>query len=77
MDELTRERFWPRPLPPVPAEPVEDIVGRQMILAGYDNPDGRGDAMQEARLRAGALMRSRRLARAIRIYEVRKGGLSA
>lgn len=68
MDELTRERFWPLPLP-APAEPVEDLVSRQMILAGYDDPYA--EHAQEMRLRAAALMRSRRLARAIRMYQVR------
>jgi hypothetical protein len=72
MDELTRERFWPRPLPPAP-EPVEDIVTRQMVLVGDDDPHAPADAMQDARLRAEALMRSRRLARAIRVYAVGRG----
>jgi hypothetical protein len=72
MDELTRERFWPLPRPLPPAEPVvEDIVGRQMILIGYDDPQAQGGAVQHARLRAEALARSRRLAKAIRVYGVK------
>lgn len=67
MDDLTRERFWPKSQPPRP----DVLEARRTILLGLDAAGEDGDAMQQARLRAEALLRSRRLARAIRFFSVR------
>ena len=70
MDELTRERFWPKPGPPrASVAPDEDVIGRQLVLLGVDEL-GEGDALRQARMRGDALIRSRRLANAIRVYTV-------
>lgn len=71
MDELTRERFEPRPVP-VPPNYLDELAEnerqdeRRRVLLGADEdhtPAG-------LRARALALARSRRLSRAIKAYEV-------
>ena len=69
MDDLTRERFWPRPLPPpLPTgDGLEVILERRRVLLG-DEDYGRAERDQQARLRAQANTRHRKLARAIRLF---------
>jgi hypothetical protein len=72
VDELTRERFWARATPP-PLDWAERevIAARQRVLLGIAETEDQAGKMQAARLRAEALVRSRRLSRAIRTYSVR------
>lgn len=68
MDELTRERFTPRQRPPVV---TDEILARRLILLGVDDTVIGAEQAQMRRLRADAMVRSRRLARSLRMYEVR------
>ena len=63
MDELTRERFWPKPKPvPVDDDQYEVIMERRRVL--LDDPEY--DPGPNLRARANAMKRDRRLARVIR-----------
>lgn len=74
MDELTRERFWPRPMP---KNVGPEHLRRQLVLISADDAEAErltqleAKTMQAARLRAEALIRSRRLAKALKAYEVK------
>lgn len=75
MDELTRERFWPTstktPPPPIALSELDLIAARQQILLDIPETMTAAAAWQQVRIRGAALARSRRLAGAIRTYEVR------
>lgn len=69
MDDLTRERFWPKPLPPpLPTgDGLEAILERRRILLD-DQDYGKAERDQQARLRAQSMARQRKLVRAIRAF---------
>jgi len=68
MDELTRERFWPNPLPPPVFDDMDAIVERRKVLVGDDSESRRlvSEVDRTARLRAYRLIRDRKLVKAIR-----------
>lgn len=68
MDALTRERFAPGPRRPVI---TDEIRARRAVLLGLDDTALLAEEAQSVRVRPAALIRSRRLARAIRTYQVR------
>jgi hypothetical protein len=67
MDALTRERFAPGRRTVV----TDEILARRLVLLGVDDTSAGAEQAQMRRLRADALVRSRRLARSIRMYQVR------
>lgn len=69
MDDLTRERFWPRPLPALLAvDDLDLIVERQRVL--LDLPEtSTGPAEQHTRLGAVRRKRDLRLAASIRRWK--------
>lgn len=67
MDELTRERFGPRPRALRPElDDIDLIIERRQILLGEDVDRAEAEKAQTLRLRAERLKRERRLVKAIR-----------
>lgn len=65
MDDLTRERFWPKPLPiPLPPDNFDEIAARRAILVGADTD--LIERRRHARLRAVKLKAELRLIAAMR-----------
>jgi hypothetical protein len=61
MDDLTRERFWPRPTAAILEDEIELIIQRRRILLGET-----ALTTKQLRARARAMKRDRQLATAIR-----------
>lgn len=61
MDDLTRERFWPRPTAAELVDEIELIIQRRRVLLGETEL-----TTKQLRARARAMKRDRQLARAIR-----------